>query len=112
MELMAKEGKIAEAQVAAYIAPSLLHTVAALHAAGVVHRNIKPEHVMYEASEFKLIDFFEVADLGEDRLTYRVGALEYMAPEVLDKPDLSTFFNTVSLRERGWVLGDPLHTTC
>jgi serine/threonine-protein kinase len=65
--------------------------VQAAHAAGVIHRDLKPDNVMYDPATkvVKLLDFGIAADTdrgSEDRLTragFFVGSLMYVAPEAL-----------------------------
>ena len=94
MEFIASRGgRVPEVSVATEIAPRLLLTLASLHARGIVHRHLKPEHIMCGPPEWRLIDFFDAADTLTDRLIDRTGALEYCAPEVLEKPELAELFN-------------------
>jgi eukaryotic-like serine/threonine-protein kinase len=65
--------------------------VQAAHSAGVIHRDLKPDNVMYDPAtrRVKLLDFGIAADTdraSEDRLTragFFVGTLMYVAPEAL-----------------------------
>lgn len=89
-ELLDREGRFA-AERAARIARQLSSALHAVHAAGVVHRDLKPDNVVMARAEDgadcpKLIDF-GLAKLGlprHQRLT-RAGAIfgtpQYMAPE-------------------------------
>jgi hypothetical protein len=78
------------AQVARY-GCEVLNALAAVHAAGIVHRDVKPENMLLDTSgnrpEVKLTDF------GVARLTYGgsltkvsslIGTPEYMAPELAE----------------------------
>ncbi len=78
------------AEVARY-GSQLLDGLAAVHAAGIVHRDVKPENLLLDTSgsrpDVKLTDF------GVARLTYGgsltrvsslIGTPEYMAPELAD----------------------------
>ena len=87
-ELLAKR-TLPPSEVARY-GCQLLDGLAAVHAAGIVHRDVKPENLLLDTSggrpELKLTDF------GVARLTYGsltkvsslIGTPEYMAPELAD----------------------------
>jgi serine/threonine protein kinase len=67
------------------IAVRLAHGLAALHRAGVIHRDVKPDNVMLEdAGTLKLLDLGVVRLPGlEDDPPGRIpGTLAYMAPEM------------------------------
>lgn len=78
----------------------MLEAVAYSHGKGVVHRDLKPEHMMLTKTsmslsdgvpDIKIIDFglaarYSGSDMGHSRgLRQRVGTPCYMAPEVVDK---------------------------
>ena len=74
-----------------YFARQLLEGAAAVHAAGIIHRDVKPENVLVDASEGEVI--LKLTDFGIARLSYGstltrqpslLGTPEYMAPEVVD----------------------------
>jgi serine/threonine protein phosphatase PrpC len=70
------------------IAIKLARAAAALHRAGIVHRDIKPDNVILEVEgSLKLIDFGVVRIPGmEDSAPEDIpGTLAYMAPEMFDK---------------------------
>ncbi len=74
------------------IAPALAEGVAAAHAAGVLHRDLKPDNVFLASASgnrksTKIVDF-GVASLAGDRSEEFVGTLYYSPPEIL--------------AERGW----------
>ena len=74
---------------AARVTARVLDGLASLHAAGVVHRDLKPDNVLLDADgEIRLTDF-SVSRLsgGGSRLTTAgvvVGTFAYLAPELLD----------------------------
>jgi serine/threonine-protein kinase len=61
----------------------LSDTLAYLHARGVVHRDVKPAHVMFRGKQPVLIDLGVAGLLGDDPLdgTELVGSPAWMAPE-------------------------------
>lgn len=90
-----------------FLAAKILHCLAkgmaASHRVGVVHRDIKPSNIMvsgsYSVTKIKITDFgiaklteeelAEAVDGGEVSITgskTMVGALPYMAPEMIDDP--------------------------
>ena len=70
------------------IALALCDGLAAAHAAGVIHRDLKPGNVMLEAGRTVIIDFgLATASVREGSLTSAsavIGTLAYMAPEQLE----------------------------
>ena len=76
---------------AVYFARQLLEGTAAVHAAGIIHRDVKPGNVLVDASGDEVI--LKLTDFGIARLSYGsaltqqpslLGTPEYMAPEVAD----------------------------
>lgn len=103
IELVANnKGRLPEPFCASEVAIPLLQTMAALHAHGCVHRNLKPEHVVCGAGcSVRLIDFTEAANRRVRCLNDRTGAMEYSAPEVLVKPTTSEVFHKVRRGQHG-----------
>jgi len=89
-DLLAEHGPLPE-QVVAGLLDQLLQALTAVHAAGVVHRDVKPANLLLEPTgagrpHLRLADFGVAAVLGEQRLTRQpsgVGTRGYAAPEQL-----------------------------
>lgn len=76
-----------EARLRDQVVVPLLRTLAALHALGYVHRDVKPENIFFGAhGGLQLGDFGLAIDQRRERPISRVGTLDYMAPEVLAQP--------------------------
>ncbi len=77
-------GPLSAAQVV-YVADCLLKALAAAHAAGIVHRDVKPANVMFtDGGEVLLTDFGIAARETDTALTASgmlVGSMDYIAPE-------------------------------
>jgi len=96
IELMANNGgRLAESRCVIEVVVPLLNALAGLHTAGIVHRDIKPEHIICSYGSIRLLDFFESAQRSLQCLNYRAGQLEYMAPEVANKPRAEDIFHEV-----------------
>jgi serine/threonine-protein kinase len=76
---------------AVYLTGQLLRGLAAVHAGGVVHRDVKPENVLVSAARGQMT--LKLTDFGVSRLSYGasltkmtslIGTPEYMAPELAE----------------------------
>ncbi|MDP2775527.1 MAG: serine/threonine-protein kinase [Nocardioides sp.] len=83
-DLLTEHGPLPEPLVALLL-DQLLQALTAVHAAGVVHRDVKPANLLLEPGpvHLRLADFGVAAVLGEQRLTGAgpVGTRGYSAPE-------------------------------
>ncbi|PNW85396.1 hypothetical protein CHLRE_03g184450v5 [Chlamydomonas reinhardtii] len=85
--LMRNRGTLHEEFVVTKIVFPLLCVLQQLHKLHIVHRDIKPENIFItEDGEIALGDFGLAGHKFQDRMTERVGTLDYMAPEVLSIP--------------------------
>lgn len=85
--LMRNRGTLHEEFVVTKVVFPLLCVLQQLHKLHVVHRDIKPENIFVtEDGEVALGDFGLAGHKFQDRMTERVGTLDYMAPEVLSIP--------------------------
>ena len=81
------EEKKLSPQRATKIAVGICHALGYIHNHGIVHRDLRPEHVMVGAQDhIKLIDFGVAAKTGAPRLTFTklpdgMGASQYVSPE-------------------------------
>ncbi|MFB9339213.1 serine/threonine-protein kinase [Actinoplanes octamycinicus] len=73
------------------VAVGVATALAAIHGAGVVHRDLKPTNVLFALGSPKVIDFGIARALESTsehtRTGQMVGTIAYMAPERLDGPD-------------------------
>ncbi|GAB3460303.1 serine/threonine-protein kinase [Actinophytocola sediminis] len=82
-EVVRGRGLSGEAQVAA-IARQVLDALRAAHAAGILHRDVKPANILLDGDRAVLTDFGIAAVSGATALTETnalVGSPEYLAPE-------------------------------
>lgn len=81
------------------VAIQVARGLAAVHAAGIIHRDVKPENIFLTSDgPVKLLDFGISGTAGEDRTGGVAGTPTYMSPEALagDPPDT---------RSDTWALG-------
>ena len=85
-EVVNQDGPLTGARLAR-LASGLAEALAAIHAAGVVHRDLKPGNVMLVNSDPVVIDFGIAQALDSTRLTQTgmfMGTPGYLAPEVIE----------------------------
>ncbi|CAI5931126.1 unnamed protein product [Closterium sp. NIES-65] len=77
-------GQMPEAIVVREIMSPLLQILRFLHANAIIHRDVKPENILFAADgQLKLADFGLAICTMRDLPGARVGTLDYMAPELL-----------------------------
>lgn len=85
MELVSDNKRVPE-HTAKNLVKSILLAVNYCHQNGVVHRDLKPDNIMFHGGEVKIIDFGFAERVQEGQfLEDAVGTPRYIAPEVLDK---------------------------
>jgi serine/threonine-protein kinase len=85
-QLLNEQKKLAPER-AVKIAVGIARALDHLHGHGIVHRDLRPDHVMVDAEDdIKLIDFGIASDLGARRVTFAnlsqtMGTPDYISPE-------------------------------
>ncbi|CAD7704999.1 unnamed protein product [Ostreobium quekettii] len=95
-QMAQKGGQLSERTCVKTVVKPLLEALAWFHSSGIVLRDLKPEHIMFDSTgKLRLVDFFSAAIVGEDSLVSREGTLAYMAPEMVNRPTPEEVFNEV-----------------
>ncbi|MCA8952484.1 MAG: serine/threonine protein kinase, partial [Planctomycetes bacterium] len=97
-------GGRADPHATAQIALEVARAVAALHQAGIVHRDIKPDNVLIDRDGRARVTDFGLALLRGDRADEHAGTPGFMAPEQLTRR-----FGEVSERSDVYGIGALLH---
>ena len=80
------KGRFTERQ-AKLLFKKILIGLQAIHNAGICHRNMKPNNILFDANFNPKISYFLFSCLNANNLQERVGTYKYMAPEILsNKP--------------------------
>lgn len=101
---VARGGPLSEASVRRLVA-DVAQALAAIHAAGLVHRDIKPDNILFGADGARVIDMGIARPLDGTSFTrtgHHVGTYAYMAPEQAIDGKLSTAVDV-------WALGLVAH---
>lgn len=112
---LAREGQLPVGE-AIRIARDIASALAAAHASGIIHRDIKPDNVMFEGENAVVADFGVAAvvqDAGGERLTWSgtsVGTPLYMSPEQalgVDKVDARSDIYSLGCMLYEMLAGEP-----
>ncbi len=85
-DILAEQGKLPQGR-ATHIAVGICEAVAYIHSHGVVHRDLRPEHIMVDSNDHvKLINFGLASQVAANRITFTSLARElqtvnYASPE-------------------------------
>lgn len=110
-ELVVQRGPLPPEQVAD-IARQVLSALESAHAAGIVHRDVKPSNIMVSGGRVTLADFGIAQTLDDPRLTSSgaiVGSPAFMAPERIrdvdatPAADLCSLGATLFFAVEGWM---------
>ncbi|GLI68363.1 hypothetical protein VaNZ11_012766, partial [Volvox africanus] len=76
-------GRMSESQARVLVLRPLLEAMSYFHSLGIVHRDIKPDNMLF-GHDWRLLlaDFGVAIDITAERAVTRAGTVEYMAPEV------------------------------
>lgn len=91
-DYVAEEGPVEGADLV-YLALTLAEGLAAVHACGVLHRDVKPANVLMEGRSPVLIDFGLARVADDPKLTHSgwlMGTPGYLAPEILHGQEATT----------------------
>jgi serine/threonine-protein kinase len=105
-DVLARDGRLSAGQAARVIA-ALADALAAAHARGIVHRDVKPSNVLLDRNGNPYLADFGVAHVGMSGLTGTggvVGSAGYMAPELFDGASASAATDAFALGVLGWEL--------
>jgi serine/threonine-protein kinase len=90
--ILSRYGPLSPARAVA-IVRQVASALDAAHAAGVLHRDVKPENILVSADDFAyLVDFGIASAASDDKLTQigtTVGTFKYMAPERFSEGEVS-----------------------
>jgi serine/threonine protein kinase len=87
-KILATEGKLSQER-ATRIAIGICDALGYIHSHGVIHRDLRPEHIMVDVNDhIKLIDFGLAGEVGAKRLTFTnlsqaMSVTSYVSPEQL-----------------------------
>ncbi|GIL61317.1 hypothetical protein Vafri_15706 [Volvox africanus] len=85
--LVSRGGRLSEAEAARVVMRPLMSALAFLHSQHFIHRDVKLENLLLDASNcLKLADFGLAIDQKFEQANTRLGTFGYFAPEVLDCP--------------------------
>ncbi|GLC40178.1 hypothetical protein PLESTB_000259600 [Pleodorina starrii] len=85
--LVARGGRLSEEEAARVVMRPLLSALAFLHSQHFIHRDVKLENLLLDASScLQLADFGLAIDQKFEQANTRLGTFGYFAPEVLDCP--------------------------
>lgn len=95
------KGGALEAQRASDIIRQIASALDAAHAAGLIHRDVKPQNIIVTPDDFAyLVDFGIAEARGDTHLTmagYTVGSFDYMAPERFGDDEATSAVDVYSL---------------